>query len=86
MFAYQTQTVADTEYVGVDGEGGEIEDDGGDDVGGFASHAREGLEFVDIGRDLAVEVGKQFFCHADEVSAFVVGVGDGVDVLENLVG
>ena len=70
--------------MGVDGHGREVEYDGGHDVGGFAAHARQALQEFDVGGYLATEVADQHACKTDEVAAFVVGVGDGVDVAEDV--
>ena len=78
--------VGDTEDVGVDGKGGFVEDYGGDDVGGFASYAGELLQLVDVGGNVAAELFEEGAGHGGEVLAFVVGIGNGVDVGKEVVG
>ena len=82
----KSDAVGDTEDVGVDGKGGFVEDYGGDDVGGFASYARELLQLVDVGGNVASELFDEGAGHGGEVLAFVVGIGNGVDVGKEVVG
>ena len=84
--AGKADAVGHTEHMGVHGQGGEIEYHRGDDVGGFASYTGQGLQIVDVGRYLASKVVPQLAGHGGKVFALVVWVGDGVDVVEDVLG
>ena len=81
----QADAVGDAEHMGVDRHGGLVEDDGGDDVGGLASHTREPLEVVDIAGHYAAEVAQEPLRHTHQVAALVVGIGYRLDILKNVI-
>ena len=72
--------------MGVDCQSRQAEHYRGNHVGGLAPHAWERLQFVDVALHLAAEVGHELLRHAYKMTAFVVGIRDGVDVLKQLIG
>ena len=82
----EAEAVGDAEDVGVDRHGGLVEGNGHHHVGRFAADAGERLELVAVGGHLPLEVADELPCHGGEVAGFAVGVGDGADVGEYLLG
>ena len=70
----------DTEDVRVDRHDRAVEEDGLDDVGGFAAYSWKGLQQFHIVGNHPAEVGHQLARHTAEVPALVVGVRDRLDV------
>ena len=77
--------MGDAEDVRVHGDDGLVIDDGGDDIGRLAAHARKAHERVDVGGNFAAEIGQQFLRHGDQVRRFRVRVGDAFHIGKNLV-
>jgi hypothetical protein len=79
----QSDASADAKNVGIHREGGHAVKYGKQDVGGFSSHAGQGLEFGAGGGQLPPVFFDDDFRHTRQVFGFVVGVGHAFDDLVN---
>ena len=76
----QADPVGDPEDMGIDGHGGFVEHDGGNDIGSLPSDSGQLLQLVHVGGHYALKLLHEHLGHADQVLGLVVGVGDAADV------
>ncbi len=70
----QPDAVRNAKHVRVHGHRGLIENDGSNDVGRLATHARQSLQFVHLARYFGVEFRYQHPARPYEVLAFIIGI------------
>lgn len=83
---YESESVAHSEHVGIDGESCFLEGDGLHHIGSLAAYTGERGEFLEGGGNLSVKSFDESLGKPYEMLGLVVGIAHALDVFEDLVG